>query len=1400
EIEQELHTQRDRVAASEGENTALRERVRVMELGNKSLKVSLRTARTGHAEMQHRELSEDDDDVLDKLSLDSRYNVKKVMCGLMYRYGSSDDGNGTNIILQGLPANINSLVNHHIVAKDLWERVQILVQGTTLTKQERECKLYDAFDKFNHIKGGSLHKYYLRFIYLINDMNIYNMKMEQFQVNTKFLNSLPPEWRDDLIACLNKAMNFLTVVASSRVTVQQVQGRQRQSYSGICYKSNAASSGRNNANGYARVVKCYNYQGEMEDIDTYNSDCDDVANAKAVLMANISNYGSDVISKGESVNMERKRNESCDKCFNLYDESCNNQNALEILEFLKNNDLKAQIQDKDTTICKLKEIIKSMREKSKEENVNYDCETETKNVELENSVAKLLLKNERLYLKDQIQDKVFVITPLKNDLQKLKGKDIIEIAAEKPFANTIVPGMFKLDLDPLAPKLLQNKEARIDYLKTTSANIVPPKQTTSHSVETNKQELKFYSRKPINVKNVASSKKDKIAESKNANHSEPNHTWESNATDIISNGKLIYNSIINGPYVRRMIPEPGDQNREIILLGLPEDVYVAVDSCETAQEIWLRVQQMTKGSDIGIQEKKAKLFNEWERFTSIDGESVECYYHRFSKLMNDFKRNKHFLEKMAKIANQNPYGNGNVLAARAEGNAIGNNGNQIRCYNYRGLGNLVRNCTVRPRRRDVAYLQTQLLIAQKEEARIQLQAKEFDLTAAATYLDEIEEVNANYGSAKVHNYDNCYDNEIFNMFTQEEQYTELHEPILEPHQIKRLQAQLGDQKGKSKDTPCVSNTFDPLSQKLENKNVKLEFQVRNYEKENDHLKTTYKNLFDSISATRAQTETIIDLLQDKLHDMIYENAKLRARLFVKVSEQKDTTKGTSMNTQFCKQSILGKPPSSSGSKLYAVTPFPKSKGFPKIDETHALSKPVTSNSYPEIHPPSQEKSDEVFQANHSFQYKENLENSSNPNQEKEEPSQDSDIRQLIREECCVEASEEQKQSMENTILELFEICHQKELLCMHDNVEDLIESALNTKLLLINSNSQRLDKKEQEVKNVVEQQAERRNQSNVENLLPIPSECEVTLEYESKCDVPISKNSPICDDHSDTFFDSKIDDDISVYNDDFEDIEYVKASISDPEIVSVEEKNGVEEENVVQQEEKEVDLEDISQIQDVVLREKLLSITSLISNIESLNNNSTPDCVLNSFESDNSLSDNFSPEFETFCDHSKETRSGNTTHADNSLPEYDLFCFEIEPDQERLIKLVKSNIYDNSSNVSLLEEADLFLASDNSIPPGIENSANDLEGDVCFLEELLINDFILSHESSDSNFEDNPSIPRPPPEPPDAETDAGEEIPVVMNDKDEDVDYSSFIFISVKVFSFLSAKSEDTIFDPSISD
>ncbi|GJT29884.1 hypothetical protein Tco_0910159 [Tanacetum coccineum] len=104
------------------------------------------------------------------------------------------DIKATNIILQGLPPEVYALVSNHKVAKELWERIQLLMQGTSLTKQERECKLYDEFDKFAYKKGETLREFYLRFSLLLNDMNIYNMKLEQFQVNTKFLNTLPPEW------------------------------------------------------------------------------------------------------------------------------------------------------------------------------------------------------------------------------------------------------------------------------------------------------------------------------------------------------------------------------------------------------------------------------------------------------------------------------------------------------------------------------------------------------------------------------------------------------------------------------------------------------------------------------------------------------------------------------------------------------------------------------------------------------------------------------------------------------------------------------------------------------------------------------------------------------------------------------------------------------------------------------------------------------------------------------------------------------------------------------------------------------------------------------------------------------------------------------------------------------
>ncbi|GKF05822.1 retrovirus-related pol polyprotein from transposon TNT 1-94, partial [Tanacetum coccineum] len=129
------------------------------------------------------------------------------------------------------------------------------------------------------------------------------------------------------------------------------------------------------------------------------------------------------------------------------------------------------------------------------------------------------------------------------------------------------------------------------------------------------------------------------------------------------------------------------------------------------------------------------------------------------------------------VANPNAIqnGNGNVVAARAEGNGNRNNGNQIKCYICRGFGHLARNCSVKPRRRDAAYLQTQLLIAQKEEAWVQLQAEVFDLMAAAVDIDEIVEVNANCILMA----------NLQQASTSDEQYNELLKPSFEPHQVQQ---------------------------------------------------------------------------------------------------------------------------------------------------------------------------------------------------------------------------------------------------------------------------------------------------------------------------------------------------------------------------------------------------------------------------------------------------------------------------------------------------------------------------------------------------------------------------------------------------------------------------------------
>nr|GEX88699.1 hypothetical protein [Tanacetum cinerariifolium] len=188
------------------------------------------------------------------------------------------DVKATNKILQGLPPEVYALVRNHKVTKELWESIQLLMRGTSLTKQERECKLYDEFDKFAY-KEESLREFYLRFSLLLNDMNIYNMKLEQFQVNKKFLNTLHPEWS-----------KFLTDVKLLNAYLGQHEFHANEVR--LMHEHPWIAEAQTTQN-----VITHNTTYQVDDLDAYDSDCDEINSAKIALMANLSHYGSDDLAK-----------------------------------------------------------------------------------------------------------------------------------------------------------------------------------------------------------------------------------------------------------------------------------------------------------------------------------------------------------------------------------------------------------------------------------------------------------------------------------------------------------------------------------------------------------------------------------------------------------------------------------------------------------------------------------------------------------------------------------------------------------------------------------------------------------------------------------------------------------------------------------------------------------------------------------------------------------------------------------------------------------------------------------------------------------------------------------------------------------------------------------------------
>ncbi|GJX68356.1 hypothetical protein Tco_0304083, partial [Tanacetum coccineum] len=171
--------------------------------------------------------------------------------------------------------------------------------------------------------------------------------------------------------------------------------------------------------------------------------------------------------------------------YNKLDNSVSNRNAPSFDQLFELNELKAQSQEKDTVIKKLKEIIKSLSGKMHEDKIKKDLEEiETINIELDHRVSKLIAENE--HLKQTYKQLYDSIKPacirskeqsLKDDLRKLKGKALVDNAVTK---HTIDPEMLKIDVEPITPKLLNKRTAHSAYIKHTQEEAAVLRDLVDH--------------------------------------------------------------------------------------------------------------------------------------------------------------------------------------------------------------------------------------------------------------------------------------------------------------------------------------------------------------------------------------------------------------------------------------------------------------------------------------------------------------------------------------------------------------------------------------------------------------------------------------------------------------------------------------------------------------------------------------------------------------------------------------------------------------------------------------------------------------------------------------------------------------------------------------------------------
>nr|GEY06222.1 hypothetical protein [Tanacetum cinerariifolium] len=516
------------------------------------------------------------------------------------------DVKATNIILQGLPLKVYALVSNHKVTKELWERIQLLMQRTLLTKQERECKLYDEFDKFAHKKGESLHSVLIVLVFQKGDDPIDAMN-HMMSFLTAIVTSRYPPTNNQLRNSSNPRQQ--ATINNGRVTVQPIQGRHTSLAAGTSKMYTSGASGNNS--GKQRTVVCYNCKEkehmskqctkpkrkrdeswfkdkvllvqaqenkqilheeelaflsdpgiaeaqtiknvithnavyQVDDLDAYDSDCDEINTAKVALMANLSYYGSDdLVEVHNQDNVTHNVINQVVQAMSLFEQSnIVNQSVTEITS--DSNIIPYSQYEKVLVITALKDTLRKLKGKVA---VDEAPSGNTKKYKIQQTPSSAKKNKPEAYPRN-------VRTSFKNKKSVVNTKDIAFVQESKlnvssnPQCVTCNGCLFSDNHDSCVLEFINTVNARVKSksVKTVKEkrNVCPLTRITTTAkvplrkpipLESNTPKLVVtlvYSRKPKESRNNVTVSKSKINKFLSANKKEPNKSWGSTVSNVSS--------------------------------------------------------------------------------------------------------------------------------------------------------------------------------------------------------------------------------------------------------------------------------------------------------------------------------------------------------------------------------------------------------------------------------------------------------------------------------------------------------------------------------------------------------------------------------------------------------------------------------------------------------------------------------------------------------------------------------------------------------------------------------------------------------------------------------------------------------------------------------------------------